>query len=229
MNDYDKAGRLLVKRDSAGFLRWLLHHPSLEFHAWIDARRLALPDQNDLTNDLVAAIRVPGGFEGVCVELEAEARPDVLTRLLAYEARLWAEPGDEQAVPLSSVGGVVLNLTGRSRARQLTLRPRTIPECRLELAVSGRDLADEEAEELTAGVAAGAISPWQLGWAPLMRGGSEAAIIEAWRRAAEGRLADPTDRRLLGLLVWTFAQLALPSGLGTWIAEVEHADIAVLG
>ena len=61
----------------------------------------------------------PGGFEAVCVELEAEARPDILTRLLSYEARLWAESGAEGALPLASVGGVVVNLTGRSRARQL--------------------------------------------------------------------------------------------------------------
>src|SRR5207237_919698 len=123
MNDYDKAGRYLIKRDSAGFLRWLLRRPTLDFHAWIDTRRLALPDQNDLTNDLVAAVRTPGGFEAFCIELEAEARPDVLTRLLAYEARLWSESGDGRALPLSSVGGVVLNLTGRSRTPELRLRP----------------------------------------------------------------------------------------------------------
>ena len=127
MNDYDKAGRFLVKRDSAGFLRWLLRQPALDFHAWIDARRLALPDQNDLTNDLVAAVRTPGGFEALCVELEAEARPDVLPRLLSYEARLRAEPGDERALPLASVGGVVLNLTGEAGPGYLALYPTRPP------------------------------------------------------------------------------------------------------
>ena len=52
MNDYDKASRYLIKRDPAGFFRWLLG-AVVSFVCWIDARRLALPDQGDLTNDLV--------------------------------------------------------------------------------------------------------------------------------------------------------------------------------
>jgi hypothetical protein len=55
MNDYDKAGRYLVKREPARFLQWLLTTPDIAFHTWIDARRVALPRQNDLTSDLVAA------------------------------------------------------------------------------------------------------------------------------------------------------------------------------
>ena len=208
MNDYDKASRYLVKRDSAGFLRWLLRNPAVRFHAWIDARRLALPDQNDLTNDLVAALQVAGGYEALCIEIQAEARDDMLTRLLSYEARLWAEPGDDRALPLACVGGVVLNMTGRGRIRELILRPTLAPEARLELAVQFRDLRDEEAADLTAGVAVGTISPWQLAWAPLMRGGAEAGIIEAWRCAAERSFAEERDRNLLGLLTLTFSQLA---------------------
>ncbi len=186
----------------------MLRNPALDFRAWIDARRLALPDQTDLTNDLVAVVRTPAGMEAICVELEAEARADVLSRLLSYQTRLWVEPGDERAVPLASVGGVVLNLTGRGRIRELALRPTAAPESRLELAAQMLDLADEDAAELTAGVAAGTISPWQLGWAPLMRGGAEAGIIEPWRQAAERRLADERDRKLLGFLTCTLAQLA---------------------
>ena len=57
MNDYDKAGRYLVKRDPAGFFCWLLADRGLVVRAWIDARRVALPDQKDLTNDLVAVLQ----------------------------------------------------------------------------------------------------------------------------------------------------------------------------
>src|SRR5207247_1999328 len=89
MNDNDKAGRYLIKREPAGFFRWLLGHPDLAFHAWIDARRVVLPNQNDLTNDLVAAVRVGEVQEGFCLELEAEARADALPRLLRYLAQLW--------------------------------------------------------------------------------------------------------------------------------------------
>ena len=112
-----------------------------------------------------------------------------------------------RAIPLSSVGGVVVNLTGRSRTREFTLRPSQAPECRLELAVLCSDFVGEAAVELTAGVAAGTVSPWQLGWAPLLRGGSESGIIETWRQAAETRMANEADRRILGFLTCTFAQL----------------------
>jgi hypothetical protein len=60
MNDYDKAGRYLVKREPAGFFRWFLANSAVSFEAWTDARRIALPDQNDLTNDLVAVLRSGG-------------------------------------------------------------------------------------------------------------------------------------------------------------------------
>ena len=83
MNDYDKAGRYLIKRDPPGFFRWLLRRPDAAFHAWIDARRHALPDQGDLTNDLVAAFRVGDGFEALCVELQAESEGGSAARLAA--------------------------------------------------------------------------------------------------------------------------------------------------
>ena len=43
MNDYDKAGRYLFKKDPVGSLRWLMGNPVINFHVWIDSRRLALP------------------------------------------------------------------------------------------------------------------------------------------------------------------------------------------
>src|SRR5437870_7319533 len=113
MNDLDKAGRYVAKHDPAGFLRWLVNNPALTFHTWIDARRLALPNQRDLTNDLVAAAKVPGGFEALCIELQAQARADTLLRALAYVSRLLTEPGDERSLPLAATSAAVLDLTGR--------------------------------------------------------------------------------------------------------------------
>ncbi len=121
MNDYDKAGRYLVKREQTGFFCWLLANSGVSFEAWIDARRVALPDQNDLTNDLVAALRSGDVLESVCVELEAKARADVVTRLLEYMVRLWTEPDGPRSVRVSCVSGVVLDLTGRSRVGELSL------------------------------------------------------------------------------------------------------------
>ena len=73
MNFLGKAGRYFIKLDPPGFFRWLLHRNVVIFHAWIDARWLALPDQGDLTNDLVGAFRVGDGFEALCLELQAES------------------------------------------------------------------------------------------------------------------------------------------------------------
>src|SRR6516225_4985664 len=208
MNDYDKAGRYLVKLDPSGFFRWFLGNPSLTFQTWIDARRLALPNQKDLTHDLIAVLRSGKALEAMCLELEAEARADALPRLLMYLARLWTEPAQQQSLAVSCVSGVILDLTGRSPARELILRSALVHECRLELTILRRHLANENAANLVAGVAAGEISPWLLGWVPLMQGGGESDIIAEWRAEAERRLTDERDRAVLGATAATFASLA---------------------
>src|SRR5579863_9787751 len=115
MNEYDKAGRYLVKRDPPGFFRWLLRREAA-FHAWIDARRHALPDQGDLTNDLVAAFRAGDGFEALCVELQAESAAGSASRLLlGYVPRLLTEPAAPGSLMVTAAGGAVVNLTGPPR------------------------------------------------------------------------------------------------------------------
>jgi hypothetical protein len=93
-----------------------------EFEVWMDARRVALPNQRDLTNDLVAALTVGGKREAMCLELEAEARADALTRVFGYVARLWTEPGGTSSLAVECVSGAILDLTGRSSARALKLQ-----------------------------------------------------------------------------------------------------------
>jgi hypothetical protein len=154
MNDNDKAGRYLVKRDPAGHFRWFLDNPRVAFVAWVDARRVVLPDQNDLTNDLVAVVQSDHAVEAFCLELEAEARADALPRLLRYLVQLWVEPGGSDRLAVSCVSGAVLDLTGRSPAETLNLRSTVAPRCGLELTILRRSLADEEASTVLAGVAA---------------------------------------------------------------------------
>ena len=208
MNDYDKAGRYLVKRDPAGFFRWLLGNPRLSFQAWIDARRVALPNQNDLTNDLVAALRSGEVLEGICLELEAEARADAVTRSLDYLTRLWTEPAGPGSLPLSCIVGAVFDLTGRSPAHELSLLSQIAAGCRLELTILRRHLADESAVNLLSDVAAGKTSPWLLPWVPLMQGGGESGTIGGWLSEAERRFTDERDRADLGLTTEVFAALA---------------------
>jgi hypothetical protein len=208
MNDYDKAGRYLIKRDSGGFFRWFFENSLVTFQTWMDARRVALPNQKDLTNDLVAALATGTGTEEMCLELEAEAKADALTRLLAYLARLWTEPGGVHSLPVSCVSGAILDLTGRSPASALKLQSAIAPGCRLELSVMRRHLADEDAAHLVDAVTAGEVSPWQLAWVPLMQGGAEPGIIVQWRDQATRLMAEERERADLGSLALTFATLA---------------------
>lgn len=207
MNDYDKAGRYVLKRDPPGVFRWLLGTPA-SFHAWIDSRRLAPRDQGDLTGDLVAAFRVGAGFEALCVELQAESRPETAGRLLwGYVPRLAAEPTAPPGLPLAAVGGVVVNLTGPAQPATLRMAPAVAPACRLEGAVLQRTLRDEDAAGLLADVTAGTASPWLLAWLPLMRGGDGSDIIDGWKREAS-RLPDDRERSDLAWLTLPFADLA---------------------
>src|SRR5437016_3142508 len=129
MNDFDKAGRYVAKRDPAGFFHWLLRR-RLAFHVWIDARRHALPDQGDLANDLVAAFRVGDSFEALCVELQAESRADAAERLLlGYVPRVLSEPAAPGSLPLVAAGGIVINLTGPAQPVGVERRPTIAPAC----------------------------------------------------------------------------------------------------
>jgi hypothetical protein len=208
MNEYDKAGRYLIKRDPPGFFRWLLRRADVSFRAWIDARRHALPDQGDLTNDLVAAFRVGAGFEALCVELQAESAGGSAARLLlGYVPRLLTEPAAPGSLALAAAGGAVVNLTGPEQPAGVEQRPTLAPRCWLAGGIEQRTLRTEDAAATLDAVAAGTISRWLLAWLPLMRGGAEPGIIERWKTEA-GKEPGERDRRLLAHLTLTFAALA---------------------
>ena len=62
MHEYDKAARYMIKQAPPDFFRWLWRRAdtTLRFHSWLDARRLALPVEGDLTCDTVAAFHLDG-------------------------------------------------------------------------------------------------------------------------------------------------------------------------
>jgi hypothetical protein len=109
---------------------------------------------------------------------------------------------------------VILDLTGRSPTQVLSLHSALVPGCRLELAVLRRPLVDEDAAKVVADVTAGTVSPWVLGWVPLMRRGEEAGIINEWQSAAHLLFPSEHDRADLGTLALTFSTLA--SCRGAW-------------
>ncbi|HKI34889.1 MAG TPA: hypothetical protein VKA46_23730 [Gemmataceae bacterium] len=208
MNEYDKAGRYLIKRDPPGFFRWLLRRREVPFHAWIDARRDALPDQGDLTNDLVAAFRIGDEFEALCVELQAESEGGSATRLLlGYVPRLLTKSAAPGSLVLTAAGGVVVNLTGPEQPGGVAQRPTLAPNCSLTGTIEQRTMRNEDAAATIEEIRAGTISRWLLAWLPLMRGGAEAGIIEAWKVEAVEEPGE-RDRRLLAHLTLTFAALA---------------------
>src|SRR5438128_11636629 len=115
MHEYDKAARYMAKQDPPNFFRWLWRNAPtpLCFHSWLDARRLALPVEGDLTCDTVAAFHLDGQVElshGLIVEFMAEARSNTLDRLLAYVVRARTEAAKAKGKGLpTQLGGVIIN------------------------------------------------------------------------------------------------------------------------
>jgi len=216
MNDNDKASRYLIKRDPVGCFRWMLGQPSVDFHAWIDSRRIVLPNQRDLTHDLIAAFQVGDTLEALCIELQSESASDTAARLLyGYIPRVAHE---SSGLSLSAVGGIVVNLTGPTQPDSISHRPTLMPSCRFEGQIGQITLRDESASRLLAELASGGASVWLLAWLPLMQGGVESATIEGWKRHAL-TLSDERDRGILVTLTLTFATLA--GRLPTWAKQLE--------
>jgi hypothetical protein len=161
MHEYDKASRYMIKHDPAGLFRWLWRHADtpLQFHSWLDARRLALPDEGDLTCDTVAAFRLAREAEpshALMVEFMAESRRNTLARMLAYVLRARTEPpaAEGQELP-PQLGGVVINLTGKAQARDVHVIFPGVPECIWSFGVLQRTLRDESAADTLSDIAAG--------------------------------------------------------------------------
>jgi hypothetical protein len=213
MAEYDKAARYPAKQDPPGFFGWLARQPNtpLRFHSWLDARRLALPVEGDLTCDTVAAFSLTDGAEpthALIVEFMAESRPNTLDRLLEYVVRARTEPPPAAGQELPpQVGGVVINLTGPERPRAIEVNFPGFAECNWGFGVLQRTLRDESAALALAAIATGSSTRWLLPWIPLMQGGTEAGIMAHWTEVALAE-PDPQVRSTLGSLALLFAELA---------------------
>jgi hypothetical protein len=228
LHEYDKASRYMAKQDPPGFLRWLWRHADtpLQFHSWLDARRLALPDEGDLTCDTVAAFHLTGQAEpshALIVEFMAESRGNTLTRMLAYVLRARTEPpaAEGQKLP-PQLGGVVINLTGKAQTRAVKATFPGVRQCNWGFGILQRTLRDESAGDTLAAIAAGRTTRWLLPWIPLMKGGAEMAIMEEWRRVA---LTEPDAEvsSTLGAFALIFADLVKRSEL--WERALEGWDM----
>ena len=212
MPEYDKASRYMIKQDPPGVFRWLWRHADtpLQFHSWLDARRLALPDEGDLTCDTVAAFHLTGQAElshALIVEFMAESRSNTLDRLLAYVLRARTEPpaAAGQALP-PQLGGVVINLTGPAQVRAVKATFPGVRQCHWRFGVLQRTLRKESAADTLADIATGRTTPWLLPWIPLMEGGSKMGRIQQWTQVA---LTEPNAevRLRLGAFALVFARM----------------------
>jgi hypothetical protein len=228
MHEYDKASRYMIKQDPFGVFRWLWWHADtpLQFHSWLDARRLALPEEGDLTCDTVAAFHLASQAEpshAMIVEFMAESRSDTLNRMLAYVLRARTEPPAAAGQELPpQLGGVIINLTGPSQARSVKATFPGVRGCNWSFGVLQRTLRKESAAKTLADIAAGRTTRWLLPWIPLMKGGAEIAIMEEWRRVA---LTEPDVevRSTLGCFALIFANLAKRSE--EWKQALEAWDM----
>jgi hypothetical protein len=228
MHEFDKAARYMAKQDAPNFFRWLWRHAAtpLRFHSWLDARRLALPVEGDLTCDTVGAFHLAGQAElshALIVEFMAESRSNTLDRLLAYVVRARTEPvaAKGQVLP-PQLGGVVINLTGPVQARAVQTTFPGVPECNWGFGVLQRTLRDESAADTLSDIAAGRTTRWLLPWIPLMQGGAEMSIMEQWKAVA---LTEPDAqvRSTLGGFALLFAHLADRGEL--WKQALEGWDM----
>jgi hypothetical protein len=226
VNRFDQAARYFVRADPPAVLAWALDSPPADFRfgGWLDTRSVPFPGETDRVGDLVARVEradPPGEPWLVAVEVQIQPDPLMFGRLLEYLGRLWrAEKPSSERGDRYRLGAAVINLTGVGRASQdfewLPTGPRTC------LRVAERNPARESAADTLAAIVGGTRSPALLPLIPLMRGGGEPGIIEAWVRLASAE-SDSRRRSEHGALALVFARRPesgrygkKPSRTGTW-------------
>jgi hypothetical protein len=130
-------------------------------------------------------------------------RQEILPQVARQRKGSWIgpAPGRERF----AVGAVVVNLRGRGSSSRDMVLPDTA--VRTFLGVEERNLVDEDASAVLAGIADGTLARSLLPWIPLMQGGGEAAIIQQWVEQAR---QEPDSRRRsdYGGLALVFAEAA---------------------
>jgi hypothetical protein len=225
MSTFDQQARLASKLDGGGFFAWVLSRvgapPSLAFHRWEDARRLAVIPGLERIDDAVAVLRDsgrPDDDQFLIVEFETEPRRHLFKRLGIYALLLSTElsvgPGPEEEPP---VGACVLALTGSKPRRTLRVGlPGTDRHVTVEPWVL--NLADEDAAATVAAVLSGTLARCVLAWVPLMSGAGERTLIDRWKDAVSLEL-DPALREVYASHALIFAELT--QGLVNWQQALE--------
>jgi hypothetical protein len=129
-NRIDQACRYVAKLDPVGLLSWLLNRAAenMGFRGWLDTRTVPFPGDPERTCDTVAWLSGPDPAVEWALPVEFCLQPDskLFGRLLIYLGLLWLEKRPTDAGgERSSVGAVVVNLTGRGHSSRDMVLPDT--------------------------------------------------------------------------------------------------------
>ncbi len=225
MTDFDKAARFAARLlDPPGFLRWILNDLSWtawRWTGWLDTQTVAFPGEPDLRPDTVPTFERTAADApplATIIEFMSQPRWIILERLGEYAFRLRRELPyqTDPRVPYDVIG-IVVNLTGAMDSGNWSMAP---PDCGgfgLWSRTKPRNLSTMDAPSVLASIASGNVALCILPWIALMRGGSEPATIEEWKRLAMTE-KDEEKRRVYAGLALVFADLlaAWTSGKRVW-------------
>jgi hypothetical protein len=229
-NPYDKAARYAARQLNAeGFLRWVLGDilRSWRWVGWLDTRSVPFPGEPERQADTVAAFERPqGDAPPAAAVVEFQTRPlgEMPERLGEYALRIHREvPYQLNPQVRYSVVGVLLNLTGPPQGENWDMKPPDFDDLGLHLKVRVLTLRDQDAGSTLTRIDQGEVARCILAWIPLMKGASQAAIVDEWRRLAS---QEPNDRLRsdYGGLALIFAEL-VSSRLEIWQKGLEGWNV----
>lgn len=226
MGVYDQAGRYATLADGEPVVARVLRGEPVRFRLreWLDSRTTPQPGDKDRTADKVAAL--DGERAGVrpwlmVFEFQSRHDPDKLDVTLSEAARLRVEVRyGEDRRGRYRVAVALVYLRGRCPAAALDM---TMPSGRGTRHVAFVwDVEDDEAGEAIEEFVSGRTTWGVLFWIPLMRRGSDPAIVRRWLEAVR---AIPSEgrRRELCHIALIFAELA--RGLAVWEEALEGANM----
>jgi hypothetical protein len=230
MNDFDKASRFAARQfDPVGFLHWILvdfSWTAWRWTGWLDTQTVPFPGEADLPPDTVATFERTAADApplAVIVEFMSQPRRIILERLAEYAFRVRRElPYQSDPHVSYDVIGFVVNLTGSMDSSEWSMAPLACGELGLWTRAKPRNLSTMESVEVLGSIASGNVVLCILPWVALMRGASEPATIEEWKRLALME-KDEEKRRAYAGLALVFADLA--GRLEVWQKSLEDWNV----
>jgi hypothetical protein len=222
--ELDAAVRFAIKLAPEDHARWLQPKLSadLGFARWLDTELIAFPGEPRRRCDTVAELVSRSGSQAPwALVIEAEARPRsvILGRLLEYLLRVFrrVRHGPRGRDPYQ-VAGALIVLTGHQRGLHIDMR---LPETPLALGWTAgvMNVAEEDATQTLARIAAKALGRGILVWVPLMAGADSPEVADEWARLMRLETDAERQREIAGL-ARVFAE---------WVGRIDVWEKALEG